>query len=526
MLGEIAREAAARFGDRSVVTTAHDTLSYAELDEAADRVADGLESHGIGPGDVVATVLANCGEWVILAVAVDRVGATSAPVSSKLAPRERSELVELVRPALVVVDPAAVDGLPLRARVVVVEPGDRGAALWSTGSSGADDGRSGRPQRREPDPDPGRVTTICFTSGTTGRAKGAVFTVAHQRAVQSLDLGPGAEDRWGGGAPMLASTQFAHVGMAMKLPWYLRTGSTLHVLDPWRAEDALRLVAEHRMPTIGVVAPQLALMLRSPLIDELDLASVQSIVAGGAASPPALVAAARKRFGAAYSIRYSSTESGGVGLGTAFDAPEDEALNTIGRPRSGVEARVVGDADAEVPDGEVGELQIRSAAVMAGYLHDDAATAAALTPDGWLRTGDLAVRRPDGCFVLAGRRTDMFIRGGYNVFPEEVEAVLADDPAVAAVAVGPRPDEVMGEIGVAVVVPVDGRHPPTIDELRSRARDRLARHKLPEAIVVVDRLPLTTVSKLDRSAIAELVRDPAPTGPPMEATKESGEVVR
>jgi acyl-CoA synthetase (AMP-forming)/AMP-acid ligase II len=124
-----------------------------------------------------------------------------------------------------------------------------------------------------------------------------------------------------------------------------------------------------------------------------------------------------------------------------------------------------------------------------------------------LRTGDLAERRSDGCFVLAGRRTDMYIRGGYNVFPEEVEAALSDHPAVAALAISPRPDDVMGEVGVAVVVARDPSAPPSLEGLRSHAEGRLARHKLPEAVVVVDRLPLTTVSKLDRGALAALVRE-------------------
>ena len=508
MLGEIVRTAADRFGDREVLRRATDALTYRDLDAAADRVAAGLVHRGIGPGDVVSDVLPSCAEWVVLAVALDRIGAVHAPVSPKLTAPERAELVALVAPDLVVTDRAGVEGLPLRSDVVVVEPGDRGEPLWGPRRPTTPD-TGDRPGPTTDDP--GRVTTICFTSGTTGRAKGAVFTVAHQRAVQDLDLGEGAEQRWGGGTAMLASTQFAHVGMALKLPWYLRTGSTLHVLDTWRADDALRLVAEHRMPTIGVVAPQLALMLRSPLMESLDLGSVSAIIAGGAASPPGLVHEARERFGAAYSIRYSSTESGGVGLGTAFDADDDEALHTIGRPRAGVEARVTDEDDGPLPDGEVGELQIRSAAVMDRYWNDPDATAAALTADRWLRTGDLAVRRDDGCYVLSGRRTDMYIRGGYNVFPEEVEAALSDHPAVAAVAVAPRPDEVMGEIGVAVVVARDPATAPSLQDLRDHAATRLARHKLPEDVVVVPRLPLTTVAKLDRAALAGIVADRSPT---------------
>ena len=304
---------------------------------------------------------------------------------------------------------------------------------------------------------------------------------------------------------MLASTQFAHIGMTGKLPWYLRLGATLHVMERWRADDALRLVAEHRMPTIGCVAPQLALMLRSELVDELDLSCVRAIIAGGAASPPALVVEARDRLGADYSIRYSSTESGGVGLGTAFGAPDHEALHTIGTPRPGVEVRIADEHDEPVPTGTVGELQLRSGAVMDSYWNDAAATAAALTDDRWLRTGDLASVDEDGLVTLSGRRTEMYIRGGYNVFPSEVEAVLVAHPAVRDVVVVPAQHDVMGEVGVALVVPADPHRPPTLAELRDHGAATLARHKLPEAFALIDAVPLTTAQKVDRRAAAELL---------------------
>jgi acyl-CoA synthetase (AMP-forming)/AMP-acid ligase II len=138
---------------------------------------------------------------------------------------------------------------------------------------------------------------------------------------------------------------------------------------------------------------------------------------------------------------------------------------------------------------------------MSGYWRDEAATAHALTR-GWLRTGDLGFIDERGCLRLAGRLKEMFIRGGYNVYPLEVEAVLSEHPAVAEVAVVPRPDAVMGEIGVAVVVPRDPAAPPTIDDLRAFAQDRLSAHKLPEAVRVVDALPLTAMQKLDRRTLA------------------------
>lgn len=490
MLGRTVREAARRFGDRDVLVGPGGAFTYGELDRCADAVAAGLRSRVASPGAVVAAVLPSDAEWLVLATAADRAELVLATVSPALAPPERAALVELADAALVVADPGLVEGLSLRRDVAVVGRGGRAGELTGAGSAS------------DPDPDPERITTICFTSGTTGRAKGAVFRVRHLQAVQDLDLGPDAG--WDGGSPMIASTQFAHVGMALKLPWYVRRGMTLHVMERWRADEALELVARERMPSIGVVAPQLTLMLRSPLMDSLDLSCVRTIIAGGAASPPALVDEARRRFGADYSIRYSSTECGGVGIGTAFDAPDEEALHTIGRPRPGVEARVVGDDGAEVPAGEVGELQLRSPAVMDGYWRDPAATEEAFAPGGWLRTGDLARVDDQGCFVLAGRRTDMYIRGGYNVFPLEVEAVLGTHPAVASVAVVPRPDEVLGEIGVAVVVPVEAARPPTLEDLRAHGAGHLARHKLPEGLVLVDALPLTTVSKVDRAAAAEL----------------------
>ena len=479
-----------------------DRLTYDELDRAADRAADGLVAAGVGPGDLVASVLPSGGEWLVAAVALDRIGAVHAAISNHLGPAERSTLVDSVRPALVLCDPGTADGLPLRTDVVVVAPGGRLEELGTGRGTGRVDAAD----------DDERVVTICFTSGTTGVARGATFRIRHLRAVSAIDLGSGA-DVWGGGEPMLASTHFAHVGMALKLPWYARTGSTLCVLDRWRADDALGLIAEHRMSTVGGIAPQIALMLRSPHIDELDLTCVRRLIVGGAPSSPDLVARARDRFGADYSIRYSSTESGGVGLATAYDAGDDEALHTVGRPRPGVEARITDPADVEVPDGETGELQLRSAAVTDGYWNDPEATAAAITGDGWLRTGDLAHLTPSGCVVLDGRRTDMYIRGGYNVFPTEVEAVLELHPAVAAVAVVPRADEVLGDVGVAVVVPAPGTAGPPLEELRRFAGERLARYKLPEDVVVVDELPLTPASKLDRAALRERLRRPEETAP-------------
>jgi acyl-CoA synthetase (AMP-forming)/AMP-acid ligase II len=335
-----------------------------------------------------------------------------------------------------------------------------------------------------------------------------MFCERQLEAVAQADTGGAWAAPSAPGPPLLAATEFAHIGITTKLPWYLRLAMRTHILERWRADDALRTIAEQRIPSVGGIAPQFALMLRSPEVERHDWGHVQTIVAGGAASPPALVAAVRERFGAVYSIRYSSTESGGCGTGTAFDADDEEALHTVGRPRPGVEVSVRDESGTVLPPGEVGELWLRTPSQMAGYWRDPQATAATVV-DGWLRTGDLAHLDERGLVRLAGRRTEMFIRGGYNVYPAEVEATLAAHPAVAEVAVIPRPDPVMGEIGVAVVAPRDPAAPPTLADVRSFLDGRIAAYKLPEALRIVTALPLTPMQKVDRRALTADDQDDA-----------------
>lgn len=495
MLSSSLREAARRFPDRTVLHAADGwTVSYAQLDRLADEVALGLADLGVGAGDVLALALPSTPEYVAAYAGAARLGAVTAGINPSLAPAERAALVELAQAKLVLVTESLAAGLAAdtHAELVEVASGVDGvlAALRVEGA----------PATEAPtDHDLDAPVAIVFTSGTTGTPKGAVFTNRQLEAIVRIDVGP---DTWDGGGPMLASTQFAHVGFMTKLPWYLRTGTTQVLLHRWKAGDALRAISEHGMPSVGGVAPQVGLLLRHDDFDTTDLSSVKALIVGGGPSSPALIEEATRRFGAAYSVRYSSTESGGVGCGTAFDAPEAEALHTVGRPRPGIEADLRDDEGRPVKPGEVGEVWLRSGATMARYWQDPEATAATLTEDGWLRTGDLGRVDEQGCFVLVGRSKEMFIRGGYNVFPVEVEAVLGTHPAVADLAIVPKADPVMGEVGVAVVVPADPSAPPTLGDLNSHADGKLAVWKLPEHLLVVPELPLTAMQKVDRRALA------------------------
>ena len=494
MLGSIVADAAERFGDRPAFVAAADAwrLSYRELHTVSDRVAAGLAHRGVGPGSVVALALPSTIDYPVCYIAAAKLGAIVTGVNPRLAPAERATVIERADPHLIVTTADLADGHDDRS--VLIEPATDRAGLLT--ELGLDD-----PGPRPLPSDPDRPAVIVFTSGTTGEPKGALFLERQLAAITRADVGDAVD----GGGPMIASTQFAHIGFMTKLPWYLRTGTTTYLLDRWRAGDVLRLIARERMTTVGAVAPQVALMLRAPEMETLDVSCVERLIVGAGPSSPALVAEATERFGAAYSIRYSSTESGGVGLATAFGADEEEARFTVGRPRSGVEVQIWDDGGTPVDQGEIGELVLRSPAVMVAYWNAPEATEATLV-DGWLRTGDLAQIDRRGLVRLAGRRKEMFIRGGYNVYPLQVEALLGAHPAVAAIAVVPRPDPVMGEIGVAVVVPREPDRPPTLEDLRTFAEGQLATYKIPEDVLLVNELPLTAMGKIDRRRMAELVR--------------------
>ena len=496
MLTGIARRAAIEFADVDAFVTEHGwSITYAELDRAADEVAAGLADHGIGSGDVVVLATPSNVDYVVVYLAAARLGAITAGLNPRFTGAELRACLAVLDPDLVVASPPLAEAMgPIDHPIAVVQPGTDAASVAARFRV------RGAPPAPDLDPDPERPVCICFTSGSTGQPRGGWYAERQLQAIADLDTG-GA---WGGGGHGLSSVQMAHVGFMTKLPWMLASGRTTHLLERWSARPILDLIVEHEMPAVTGLAPQIALLLALPDIGGHDFDHVRAIVVGGAASPPALVEEARRVFGAPYSIRYSSTESGGIGLGTALDADDDETLHSIGRPRPGVDAEIRDEDGERVPDGEIGELWLRSPAVMSGYWNDPAGTAETLV-DGWLRTGDLAVCDPaSGVFRLRGRVKEMFIRGGYNVYPMEVEAVLLDHPAVAAIAVVPRPDDVMGEVGVAVVVPTDPADPPTLDDLRALAAETLAHHKLPEAIRIVGELPRNASDKVDRRRLAAI----------------------
>jgi acyl-CoA synthetase (AMP-forming)/AMP-acid ligase II len=496
MLAETAVEAARRFEDRAAFVTDEGlTLSYREFDTIADEVAVGLAERGVGEGDVVALVLPSVPEHFVTFLAAAKLGAITAAVNPKLVHAERAAVLRAANPRLVV---ATAELVPTEGAeqcdVVEIVPATRQEDVLP-GLRRANAAPPALPSEGD------RPIAIVFTSGTTGTPKGAVFCGRQIAFITQCDVG----EEWGGGGHSMAGSALAHLGPTTKLAGNLKKGNTQHLSrQPWKASEALRMVAELKIASFGGVPTQVALMLRDPSFDSTDLSSVRAVVMGGGPATPALIREARERIPAPLAVRYSCTEAG-IGCGTSFTDPDEDAEVSVGRPQHGVRLTIVSADGEALPAGEIGEVCLASPAVMEGYWRNSSANSEAFTDDGSVRTGDLGWVDGQGRLRLAGRGRERYVRGGNNVHPMEVEAVLADHPDVAGVAVVSRSDPVMGEVGVAVIVPREGASIPDLTQLREFAATRLARYKLPDDVVVLTALPLTAGEKVDRRALERLI---------------------
>jgi acyl-CoA synthetase (AMP-forming)/AMP-acid ligase II len=363
----------------------------------------------------------------------------------------------------------------------------------------------GAPPGTLPDLEPGDPVAVVWTSGTTGQPKGALFDHANLAAVaRGTDVLSQPGDR------RLSPLPFAHVGYMTRAWDEVANGvTTIITPTPWRADDAIRIMEAERVSVAQGVPTQWALMLASEELDRADLGALRVAGTGAARMAPSMVGEVRRRLGVPVVVRYTSTEAS-LGTGTTLSSTDEEVATTVGRPVAGVELSIVDDEGEEVTAGVVGRVRLRSAAVMRGYwgrgpgrgrsvvdLVDASTTATVVHADGWLITGDFGHLTGEGNLQLSGRAHERYIRGGYNVYPAEVEETLLTHPGVARAAVVGMPDDVLGEIGVAVVVAADPAAPPDPPTLRAHCAASLSDYKAPDAVVVVDDLPLTPMMKVD-----------------------------
>ncbi len=477
-LGDAMDAAAEQLRDREAYVEGELRATFGEWLPAADAVALDLVERGVQPGDVVALMLPPSIDFAIAVAAIVKAGAVATALNSRLGSREVTSILERCSPVLVIRDetlelPSIPPGVPVLARTDLV-------------TDGPGLGRR-RPARNSEDP-----VVIIWTSGTTGLPKGAWFDHrALEAAVGTAGVMAAPFDR------RLVPTPFAHAGYLAKLWEQLAWGISVVVgVQPWTPEAMLRQLAEERVTVAGGVPTQWSKLVELPDLDGHDLSSLRLCLSATAPAPPELVERMTDRLGAPVVVRYAMTESPSITGTEPGDGP-DVLFRTVGRPQTGVEVEL------RDRDGEVGTVHIRSTCAMRGYWHDDEATDAAFTSDGWLRSSDLGRFDDRGNLVLVGRAGDMYIRGGYNVHPLEVEHVLAEHPGVAQAAVIGAGRPVIGEIGVAFVVPVDRSAPPSFDELREWCSRQLADYKAPDEVVIIDALPLTPMLKVDKDALRD-----------------------
>ncbi|OLT27327.1 hypothetical protein BJF79_01635 [Actinomadura sp. CNU-125] len=470
-------------------------LTYRDVDAAADRIAAGLAASGVGPGDRVAWLGRNHPDYALLHVAAERVGAVTNPLNWRLSARELTAVIADAGPAVFVVqrefEPLLRDSLPAGSSATVVVVGASEAAdgfdAWYGAFPAETDGRGTRA---------GDPTLLYYTSGTSGRAKGVVYEA--ERWVMALDAHPGWE--WPESPVLLIVAPVFHVAGGMWTMYGLRLGARMTLLADASPARVLGTLREQGTTHAQLVPAMLRILVDSGRVGEYDLSALRLVAYGSSPISPALLTAARDALGCDFVQVYGLTETGGMVCTLAAEEHREAGphLSSAGRAVPGAEVRVVDPVDRRVlPPGEVGEVVVRMPWLMAGYWGRPEQTAEAVDADGWFGTGDGGYLNEAGFLWLTARIKDMIVSGGENVYPAEVENVLAEHPRILEAAVVGEPHDRWGESVLAVVVPRPGAEP-VADEVIAFCRERLAHYKCPLRVLVVDALPRNASGKVLR----------------------------
>jgi acyl-CoA synthetase (AMP-forming)/AMP-acid ligase II len=507
-------------GNEAVVDT-NVRLTYGQLPEAVDLYARGYVAAGVGAGDRVGIWAPNCGEWVLAALGALRAGAVLVPMNTRGKGGEAAYIVRAsgattlvtVRGFLGVDFPSLLRGQETGALERIVLLRDEGEAgpppdVELLGLAPFLDAGAGvapaETARRAHALGPGDLSDIIFTSGTTGHPKGAATT--HGQSLRTFGtwasiVGLAATDRY------LVVNPYSHTfGYKAGILACLLTGATIVPEPVFDARRVLDHIAGERISVLPGPPTLYQSLLDEPTRRDYDLSSLRLGVTGAARVPVELVHAMRDELGFSTVLTaYGLTESSGTVTMCRRSDPPEIVATTSGRAIPGLEVRAVVDG-REVPRGEAGEIEVRGYTVMAGYWQDEGETKAAIDAEGWLHTGDIGVMDDDGNVAIVDRLKDMFVVGGFNAYPAEIEAILRGHPGVAAAAVIGVPDERLGEVGCSYVVPVPpdaaGPDPEGTEafarELLAWSRHEMANFKVPRHVVVVDALPVNAGGKVQK----------------------------
>jgi len=505
--------AAQRFGDDEALVDGSTRLTFGDLSAAVDDVARALVASDVQPGDRVAIWAPNSAPWVVVALGVYAAGAVLVPLNTRYKGEEAGHVLRTSGARLLfgVTDflgvdlVALLDGVPglgrLDETVVLEGPVPPGCTPYS--AFAARTTRVGRSEidRRRDALDGGDPCDIIFTSGTTGSPKGAVL--GHEASVRTYlawtDLvGLRRGDRY-----LVVYPFFHTAGLKSGVLACILRGATIVPQAVFDVALVMRRVVEERITMLPGPPTVFQSILNDPDFASFDLSSLRLAVTGAATVPVEVVRRMRDELRFETVVTgYGLTETTGTVSMCRHDDPPEVIATTVGRPLPGVEVRVVDATGVDVGREEPGEILVRGFNVMQEYFEDPAATRGAVDDNGWLRTGDIGVLGDDGNLRITDRKKDMFIVGGFNAYPAEIEGIMVRHPQVAQVAVVGVPDERLGEVGVAFVVARPGA---TIDpdELVAWCREHMANFKVPRAVRVVEALPLNPTGKVMKFKLRE-----------------------
>jgi acyl-CoA synthetase (AMP-forming)/AMP-acid ligase II len=510
----MAGAAADRCGDRPAIVDGDTRLTYAELVEEARAFGAALVASGVEAGDRVAIWAPNSAEWVVAALGLSQAGAVLVPVNTRFKGPEATHILSRSRArALVTVtdflgtdyvamlDAGRAELADVQTIVVVRGPAAPGTEPWDGFMArGTDDEARAEVDRRRDALGPDDAADILFTSGTTGLPKGVVQT--HGRTLRVATdwvamTGLGAADRY-----LMVNPYFHMFGLKAGILASMAAGALMLPEPVFDVDHVLARVADEAVTVLPGPPALYQSILDHPARDGHDLSSLRVAVTGAADIPVELIRRIDDELPFSTIITgYGLTEAGTATATSPGDDIETIAT-TVGRPRPGFELRIADAKGHDVPAGEPGEVVLRGGSIMAHYLDDPRATAEALSPDGWLRTGDLGVVDDRGCLRIVGRAKDMFIVGGFNAYPAEIESMLLRHADVQQAAVIGVPDERLGEVGMAFVVVRPGATTTGLD-IVSWSRDQMANYKVPRVVEIVDELPLNATGKVMKDALRE-----------------------
>jgi len=481
---------AQRYRDSAALRIEDVVMTYAELDEATARVAGLLRERGLEPGDRVGIMLPNVPQFAFAYYGVLRAGGVVVPMNVLLKQREVEFYLGDPEAKLIFAwhefaDAAEQGAAAAGAECILVEPVSFGRLLGAA-----------EPFEEVVDRVADDTAVILYTSGTTGKPKGAELT--HSNLAINADVSKalfslGHEDVILGALPL-----FHAFGQTCGLNAAISAGASLTLIPRFSAEAALAAIERDRVTVFEGVPTMFSALLHHPERERFDVSTLRVCVSGGAALPVEVLRGFEAEFGCVVLEGYGLSETSPV---ACFNHPDRERKpGSIGTPIEGVEMRLVDDQRQQAAPGEVGEIAIRGHNVMKGYWKRPEATADAIDSDGWFYSGDVARIDEDGCYFIVDRKKELIIRGGYNVYPREIEEVLYEHPAVREAAVIGIPHDSLGEeVGAAVAIK------PGVEisesEIRDYVKANVAAYKYPRHVWFVEELPKGATGKILKRAI-------------------------